>query len=205
MKQCSKCKEPKKLSEFHKDKTHKDGFKTVCKLCSKKYLDENKEAKSKVKKKYYEKNKEEILKDRKHWRDSHKEEIKQYYENNKTKIIKQKNKYKRERCNSDIEFRILNNLRSRLHDALKGKNKASRTLKLLGCSIEFLKKHLESQFKKDMTWDNHSFRGWHIDHIKPCAKFDLSDSEEQRKCFNFKNLQPLWAEENIKKGCYYEN
>ena len=49
-----------------------------------------------------------------------------------------------------------------------------------------------------MTWDNHG--KWHIDHIKPCASFDLLHKKQQRKCFYYKNLQPLWAQENLSKG-----
>ena len=49
-----------------------------------------------------------------------------------------------------------------------------------------------------MTWDNHG--EWHIDHIKPCASFDLTDADQQRECFNYTNLQPLWAKDNLSKG-----
>jgi hypothetical protein len=51
-----------------------------------------------------------------------------------------------------------------------------------------------------MNWSNYGLHGWHIDHIRPCASFDLSKSEEQRKCFHYTNLQPLWAKENLSKG-----
>ena len=71
-------------------------------------------------------------------------------------------------------------------------------MKLLGCSSEFLRQHLERQFKPGMSWENHG--QWHLDHIKPCASFDLSKPEQQRICFNYKNLQPLWAIDNMKKG-----
>ena len=54
-----------------------------------------------------------------------------------------------------------------------------------------------------MTWKNYG--EWHIDHIKPCSKFNLTDEEEQKKCFNYKNLQPLWASENTSKGAKWEN
>ena len=60
--------------------------------------------------------------------------------------------------------------------------------------------HLEAQFKPGMTWDNYGLKGWHVDHIRPCASFDLRDPEQQRRCFHYTNLQPLWAEENLKKG-----
>ena len=86
--------------------------------------------------------------------------------------------------------------------ALKEQNltKRNTTAVLVGCSIPFLKRYLENKFKKGMNWKNQGRYGWHIDHIKPCASFDLSDTKQQLKCFNYKNLQPLWAEENIKKS-----
>jgi len=65
-------------------------------------------------------------------------------------------------------------------------------------------KHIESQFDNKMTWQNHSFRGWHIDHIKPCASFDLTKPEEQKKCFHYTNLRPLWSSENSHKHSYYD-
>jgi hypothetical protein len=66
--------------------------------------------------------------------------------------------------------------------------------------MERLKKHLESLFEEGMTWENWNREGWHIDHIKPLSSFDLRKEEEQRKAMHYTNLQPLWAEENIKKG-----
>ena len=98
----------------------------------------------------------------------------------------------------DINFKIRCNLGTRIWDSLKHNYKSASTLKLIGCPIGFLKKHLESQFKLGMSWNNYG--KWHIDHIIPCASFDLSKSEEQQKCFNWTNLQPLWAEDNLSKS-----
>ena len=72
------------------------------------------------------------------------------------------------------------------------------TEKLLGCTFEYFIEYLQRLFKVGMTWKNYG--KWHIDHIKPCASFDLSKLEAQKKCFHYTNLQPLWAEENLKKG-----
>jgi hypothetical protein len=91
-------------------------------------------------------------------------------------------------------------LRSRVRIALKGGSKTSRTLTLLGCSVEELRNHLESQFTEGMTWETYGFWGWHMDHIIPCAYYDLTKEEEQKECFHYKNLQPLWREDNMKKG-----
>ena len=89
-------------------------------------------------------------------------------------------------------------MRTRIDQAIKNNSKSMSTVKLLGCTIKFLKQHLQSQFTKGMSWDNYG--KWHIDHKHPCVGFDLSKPEEQIKCFNYKNLQPLWAFDNIAKG-----
>ena len=100
--------------------------------------------------------------------------------------------------------KIAHYLRTRLYAVLKFNQKSKTTEKLIGCSFEFLKYYLQYKFKVGMTWDNHSVHGWHIDHIRPCCSFDLSKASEQRKCFHYTNLQPLWAKENLRKGSKYE-
>lgn len=114
--------------------------------------------------------------------------------------------YYKARRRSDVQFRLTDVLRCRLRDALKGRRKTASVLALLGCTPQKLKKHLEKQFLPGMTWENHGpmRRGrpptWNIDHIVPCAAFDLRDPEQQRKCFHFSNLRPLWARDNILKS-----
>lgn len=111
--------------------------------------------------------------------------------------------YEKNRKLTDSEFKLVKTLRSRLVNALRRQNlnKNNSTIDLLGCSVSFLKNALEAKFKEGMTWENHG--KWHIDHIKPCALFDLRYIEEQKKCFHYTNLQPLWASENLSKGCKY--
>ena len=103
-----------------------------------------------------------------------------------------------EKRKKDPTFKILTILRGRIRQALKGYNKSDLTVKLLGCNIEEFWIHLEKKFTKGMTRENHG--EWHVDHITPCASFDLSKPEEQAKCFHYTNLQPLWAIDNLKKG-----
>jgi len=100
----------------------------------------------------------------------------------------------------DINYRLIRLLRGRTSEALRRNSKAGHTRELLGCSIQELKLYLESKFQPGMTWENHGTFGWHIDHVKPCASFDLSDAREQEKCFHYTNMQPLWAKENLSKG-----
>jgi len=129
---------------------------------------------------------------------THSEHCKNWRIKNKQKWYINIIKYQKKRFREDLNFRILKYLRTRLYQALKGKDKSARTLELLGCSVEYLKKRLESKFVEGMSWDNYG--KWHVDHIRPCASFDLTKPSEQRKCFHYTNLQPLWAEENRAKG-----
>lgn len=110
------------------------------------------------------------------------------------------------RYNSDPAFRISILVRCRTAQALKSQNarKTSRTVELLGCSIPELRAHLEAQFAPGMSWENYGRYGWHIDHIKPCAAFDLSDEAQQYECFHYSNLQPLWETDNLRKSDKYE-
>jgi hypothetical protein len=100
----------------------------------------------------------------------------------------------------DPEYIVISRCRNRLTDAVKaaGTKKYCKTLDLIGCSPAELVSWIESQFKPGMSWDNRS--EWHIDHIRPVASFDMLDPEQQRECFRFTNLQPLWAKDNLSKG-----
>ena len=91
-------------------------------------------------------------------------------------------------------------LHVRLYDAVKHQRggKSAKTLELLGCTVEQLQTFLEAEFTDGMTWENYG--EWHIDHIRPCASFNLEDPEEQKKCFHWTNLQPLWAKDNLAKS-----
>lgn len=111
----------------------------------------------------------------------------------------------RKRRKADPAYRTLCNTRSRFRHALKNNTKCSSTKELIGCSIEFLLRHLESLWSPGMSWDNYGFGDdkWHIDHIRPCASFDFSDPNQQKECFNWKNLQPLWQTENLQKSSKY--
>ena len=76
--------------------------------------------------------------------------------------------------------------------------KNHKSMDLIGASPSFVMDYLQAKFTEGMTWENHG--DWHIDHIQPCCSFDLTDEEEQKKCFHYTNLQPLWAIDNLKKG-----
>jgi len=170
--------------------------------CKKNYI-KNKERILKKNREYYKKNKKIINKRKRNYQ-------KLYCLRNKEKILKwakkarmkrrdKFNKYIRDRLKTDINFKLRKTIRARIRLALKNDKKRSKTLKLLGVNnIITAKKHLEKLFKPRMTWKNHG--KWHIDHIIPCSSFDLTKASEQRECFHYTNLQPLWASENLSKG-----
>jgi hypothetical protein len=100
----------------------------------------------------------------------------------------------------DPQFRLLCDVRSRVLVALSRQNarRSNRTLKLVGCTVSQLMAHLEAKFLPGMSWQNKS--EWHIDHIVPVSRFDLRHQEQQAAAFHYTNLQPLWAEDNLRKS-----
>jgi hypothetical protein len=105
-----------------------------------------------------------------------------------------------ERDRRGLAGRLRVTLSCRICNALKvGTKKSAGTLELVGCSIQELRAWLARQFRPGMTWDNYG-PVWHIDHRKPCASFNLADPAQQRVCFHYSNLQPLFALENLQKG-----
>lgn len=206
MRICTKCKLNKEICDFYKGRCE-------CKCCGQEYKLKTALHIKEQKKEYYKLNKEKISKRCAAYQSSNKlkyKEIgKRYRENNKEKInlqIKEwqiKNSARRKahwafRQRNDINYRLKKQMRSRIWSALKGRCKSAKTFSLLGCSLGEFKTYLKSKFKVGMTWENYG--KWHVDHILPCASFDLSDPEEQNECFNYKNLQPLWASDNIRKS-----
>ena len=164
----------------------------------------NKDKVSEYNKNYAQENKEAINKKRTETRKKNKDQkdlvSKAWKEKNKDHIKKWNRVYTLNRYKNDPIFALKINQRSRVRAILKN-NKNCKTHELLGCSFEELKAHLESQFVTGMGWNN--MGEWHIDHIVPLAAFDLSLEENQRIAFNYKNLQPLWAKDNLKKGAKY--
>lgn len=110
------------------------------------------------------------------------------------------NSYCRKKRIDNPQYAIGNNLRCRMNTALRnvGQKRDRHLEELIGCTVEFLMGYIEAKFKDGMAWDNRC--QWHIDHIMPCASFDLTKPDQQAICFHYTNLQPLWARENIVKS-----
>ena len=122
---------------------------------------------------------------------------------NKTpKAVASRARWHKNKMQSDIQYAIRHNIKAKI---LRGINRGYRknsTAELLGCSFEYLKFHIERQFKKGMSWNNRGNKSgqWSIDHIQPLASFDLCNPEQARAAWNYKNLQPLWHKENLAKS-----
>ena len=182
----------------------------------------NKQYYNQISKKYYLENKEHLVKLNKKWKennqDKYKELNKKHYKKNKEKINKRckdwiKNNYEKYRQKQrEREQRLPKNhrevikrkIRARIRIAIKNCINKEKYIKDIGCSVEHFKAYMESKFKPGMTWENWSYYGWHLDHIKPLASFNLNDPEQFKEAIHYTNLQPLWWQENLKKGSKIE-
>jgi len=195
---CTKCNIEKELKYFNKMSKVKCGVRSYCRECQ-----------SIESKKYRIDNKEKIKEYNTKWNKENQEYYKKYFEEyNKLNYEKEKerklkwsrdnkeysNNYQKQRKKEDILFRLKTNIRTSVNRYLKYRSK--HTFEIVGCTPQFLKEHLESQFIDGMTWENRS--EWHIDHIIPLSSAKTED-EVYMLC-HYKNLQPLWAEDNLKKS-----
>lgn len=219
-KTCCHCNLELNVSSFNKSKSSKSGFSSQCKKCfsetrtrTKKNIVPNSEIKNKTcirckinkdiscfeitsstKDNYFPYCKQCIPE--KTWnKEKQKESEKKYVVKN---IDKVREKWKRQ--GKKINRRVRDSLNHRISEALQTQNitKRNTTFTYVGCSKDEFKKWFEYIFEDGMNWDNYG--KWHIDHVVPCSKFDLSKEEDKIKCFSWKNLRPCWAKENIIKG-----
>ena len=124
------------------------------------------------------------------------ESCKKWEAKNPDKVIAMRRRhYSKKSTTSKLAVRM----RNRIRDSLKNGWKSQKSEKLIGCTFDRLRIHLERQFTKEMSWHNYGVY-WHVDHIRPCASYDLTLESEQMACFNFTNLRPLEWRENISKG-----
>ena len=136
----------------------------------------------------------------KEWRRNNSERVKALQRNWSERNPGYKNKYIKRRYAEDPSFAMAFRVRARVHDALKrrGASKSGSTEDLVGCSFDFLRQHIERQFKGSMSWDNPG--SFHIDHIVPLASFDLTDPAQLKVACNWQNLRPLPPKKNMSKG-----
>lgn len=211
---CKKCKEEKEPCEFGVHNSTKDKLRTICSECrkieGKIYRQQNSEARkltlknwysknphynrnyylnntesiNKQNKEWYENNKEKHIENNRNWREKNIERVREYHNN----LIKYQRK-------TDPIKQLIFNVRNRISSVLKNKTKSS--FDIVGCSPESLKEHIEKQFTDGMSWDKMG-KLIHIDHIIPLSS--AKTEEEVYELCHYTNLQPLWAEDNLKKG-----
>lgn len=134
------------------------------------------------------------------WQKAQAKKMRDFRSKNREAFNARMRKYANSRYESDANFKLRALLRARVRSVLfrKGLRKTFSATKIVGCDIQFLRGYLEARFLPGMTWANHG--KWHIDHYIPCAEFDLREPTQQRQCFNYSNLKPLWGPDNISKG-----
>lgn len=211
---CVVCNEGKPFTSFNKCSARKSGLRSECRDCQKAY-----------RKEYYEANREEALEYNKINADKIKTRQKKRYHADKeyrekslkanrerrrledAKVLQRKNEKFRRDTNPNYKLggALRNRIRGELNKLKKlniDVNKCAKSIDLLGCSLSDYKTYIESLWEEGMNWENHGFGDtcWHIDHIKPCSFFDLTDPLQQRECFHFSNTQPLWQRDNLAKG-----
>ena len=162
------------------------------------YREENRERLLPQKRFYYLENRKRILARIDANRERKQEYDRRYHRKNRDKNRQQRRDYQLA-YRSIPENKLAHNLRNRVSRFIRRKTGRASTEQLLGCSFAEFKYFLECQFSSGMTWENYG-EYWHVDHIVPVAAFDLSDSDQVRRCFHFSNLRPLRALENLRKS-----
>ena len=195
IKRCGTCEKVLPICEFYTSKNTKDGFRWQCKKCY--YL---------ATRKYKIKTKEKWQKYYKLWGVNNKDKLRKsrikYYKNNRELCVKRVVNANKKKYNNDEFYRFKHNLRTNIYRSFRYKNlsKNSKVKDILCADWDTVKKHIENQFTDNMSWDN--FDQIHIDHKIPLAA--ASTEFEVIALNHYTNLQPLWAEDNIRKSDKYD-
>jgi hypothetical protein len=212
-KRCSLCGLMKPIDSFYRKKTGPYGRASQCKDCmspkEKERNAQNRPKRLEYNKAWYAKNRERVLADKVVYHENNRGQRSAYnkiwYRENKEAVSESSRVYQNSKYQNDPYFRLLKFLRRKLRGVLKGKDKLGLAMGLVGCTKIELMLSLQSQFKEGMSWNNYGWGPgkWVVDHVRPCCSFDLTDPMQQKSCFLYANLQPLWWEENMaKRGLY---
>lgn len=158
-----------------------------------KYYAAHREERAEQSRQFSKRNRSSINKTKAVWRNKNRQKVRDWHR-----------LYMANRRKNHILFSLRCRLSDRVTKALKrtGTPRANKTMEMVGCTLEELKVHIESQFTGGMTWDMRS--KWHLDHIRPLSSFDLTDPEQQKAAIHYKNLQPLWARDNLMKHARWD-
>lgn len=190
---CNKCKVEKYVLEFHRNVKSKNGYLCICKECRKKPCSE-----------YYQNNKQQSNESKKTCRQKNINHYRAIQRKRRAERKEELNAANRLKRILNPQFRVRENMSRRMNYSLHARNLTKNKIswiELVGYDLQELKAHLEKQFTKEMSWENYGSY-WHIDHIKPDSRFIYESVEdiEFKKCWALSNLQPLKAEDNLKKS-----
>lgn len=200
-KRCSRCNNVKQLESFRSAKNRPDGKRPYCIECENNLSREH-DRRPDIKEKRHNRDKTPSAK-------KHRSEYRQVSQKFKATQEKYESSPRRKQWRLEygrkLDVRVGRRLRTRVWEVIKkqGTNKRYKFDEYLGCTVEFFMSYIESLWQEGMDWDNYTHKGWHLDHIRPCASFDLTDPEQQHQCFHYTNYQPLWAKDNFKKNSFY--
>ena len=198
LKRCKHCHQFKPITDFRATNNKIDGLRSECRICGKTY-----------KKRWAKENRDKHLlalqrRSARYWAKVYADPVRHAKMRATQNRLRSSPKWKAKtnaaqnrRRRENVNFKIRVYLSARIRKAIRRQRATKPTVCLLGCSLDELKQHLQKQFREGMAWNNYG--QWHVDHIRPCASFDLLDPEQQKKCFHYTNLQPLWAYENQSK------
>lgn len=191
-KKCSTCGAIKEIDYFYRDRLHGDGRCSSCKVCSDKRHHI-----------WTSNNRERVYAIQKRWVTNHKEQANamsnKWSRENVESARKAWSKYSQKR-RSTPTGRLSQSISRLMNHSLHGRKGYQKWESLVGYDLTQLKHHLEKQFTDGMTWANYG--DWHVDHIIPISvfNFETPDDFDFKRCWSLKNLQPMWARENIIKG-----
>lgn len=216
LKKCGRCKEWKELSDFGNERRTKDKLRHVCKKCNnidgKRWADANSERIAETAKRWAKANPEKCNEKSKRYREANPEKVRNAQRKCRRaslgKYREYNNEYRRIKTENDPQFKLRCRISSAINKRLKRRlssKKGKSTFDFLPYTLEELMAHLENLFIEGMTWQNHGFYGWHIDHKKPESLFNYKNvtDKEFQECWALENLQPLWWYDNLSKGNKY--
>lgn len=186
-KKCSRCKKLKIVSAFYRDNYNKDGLMHRCKECERDDFRDR-----------YRANPEKHNKRKKDHPEKNSEYQRKWARNNPDKVVRARNKSNKKRRETP-RGKLRTNFSTSIYKALRSNKGRKNWEALVGYTLDKLKIHLEKQFKPGMSWENYG--EWHLDHIVPISAFNFEKPEDDdfKRCWALKNLQPLWASDNLKK------
>lgn len=202
LKKCPNCDTIKSVEEFRKDQYRKDGLRVYCIECENKLSKEH-DQRPEIRQKRHERDK---LPESKENRRQYRQNSDKFKATQEKFEKSEKRKQWRLKYSQTEMFKLKRTVRNNIYRMVKygAIIEDAYFLDALGCTANGLKAHIESLWLEGMSWENYSHKGWHIDHIRPMAMFNLKDKDQFNECAHYTNLQPLWAKDNFTKNSIYD-